>query len=173
MNELSKEVRHRQAKRRMRKQLTNVLQSVVDLEHMRLFQKLLSKSVQVCPICLENVDKHAAVITLCGHVFHADCILEWHFWSSHPSTCPSCRMEDLYWFSVADMKNFFMSTLDLLSRTLIHHECTRVNIWRSTFHADYYRNFCQGSVHAIIALCPLRLMNQDRYGFWNVMNMRT
>lgn len=41
-----------------------------------------------CPICLEKIGKNNVITTVCGHTFHASCIIQ----NLHVSkTCPLCR----------------------------------------------------------------------------------
>uniref|UniRef100_A0A182I6W6 Uncharacterized protein n=1 Tax=Anopheles arabiensis TaxID=7173 RepID=A0A182I6W6_ANOAR len=42
----------------------------------------------ICPICWELLSKDVC-ITCCGHIFHADCLLQWFECSK---TCPQCRI---------------------------------------------------------------------------------
>ena len=51
-------------------------------------EKLLSESYE-CPICLDNIEKDSNVfLTLCGHLFHHDCLNEA---MSFRQKCPTCR----------------------------------------------------------------------------------
>ncbi len=51
-------------------------------------EKLLSESYE-CPICLDNIEKESNVfLTLCGHLFHHDCLNEA---ISFHQKCPTCR----------------------------------------------------------------------------------
>ena len=45
-----------------------------------------TEAKEPCPICLSITEK--AVATLCGHVFHEQCIQEW---SKASNKCPVCR----------------------------------------------------------------------------------
>lgn len=43
-----------------------------------------------CSICLDSFTNKKAVRTICNHVFHYDCIIEW---MSIQQNCPICRLE--------------------------------------------------------------------------------
>ncbi|KAF9695323.1 hypothetical protein EKO04_006563 [Ascochyta lentis] len=50
-----------------------------------------------CPICAENFCK-ATVMTICGHVFHFQCLMDWFqsigsfsTYNNYECTCPMCR----------------------------------------------------------------------------------
>jgi hypothetical protein len=46
-----------------------------------------------CTICLEPLNAHQIQTTVCGHVFHNDCIRRW---LSQRNTCPVCCTEQTY-----------------------------------------------------------------------------
>ena len=41
-----------------------------------------------CPICYQRLSRRPTVNTLCGHVFHVDCL---NNWTARTTTCPICR----------------------------------------------------------------------------------
>ena len=50
---------------------------------------LINKKESVCPICLEQIDiKSNVYLTICGHLFHNDCINKNLEYSNR---CPTCR----------------------------------------------------------------------------------
>ena len=58
--------------------------------HIKKFyiDKLISEEFR-CPICLSNIDENENVfLTLCGHLFHLNCLNEA---TNVKSECPSCR----------------------------------------------------------------------------------
>ena len=57
-------------------------------------QYLINKRESICPICLEQIDIESNIyLTICGHLFHNDCIDE----SINYSTkCPTCRKVIFY-----------------------------------------------------------------------------
>lgn len=70
----------------LKKQLNKNILSV----HIKKYyiEKLLSESYE-CPICLDNIEKESHVfLTLCGHLFHHECLNEA---MSFRSKCPTCR----------------------------------------------------------------------------------
>ena len=49
-----------------------------------------TQSAAICPVCMDDLHTPHTVITLCGHVFHRQC-LDRHFKTPSGSKCPMCR----------------------------------------------------------------------------------
>jgi hypothetical protein len=51
---------------------------------------------EACSICLTAIDANG-VAPACGHVFHEDCLSDWH--QREQDSCPNCRrpLGDLFW----------------------------------------------------------------------------
>jgi Ring finger domain len=43
-----------------------------------------------CTICIEEIDRKDRVELMCGHCFHAVCIMDWFI--DGTSSCPICRL---------------------------------------------------------------------------------
>ena len=48
----------------------------------------LLKEYDICPICLTNMKENEIYLTICGHIFHNECIQEC---LNYDNKCPSCR----------------------------------------------------------------------------------
>tara|TARA_B100000965_G_scaffold90472_2_gene73694 strand:- start:11793 stop:12359 length:567 start_codon:yes stop_codon:yes gene_type:complete len=54
----------------------------------------LKRKIDVCPICLEKMDKKDRIETHCGHFFHQNCIQGWCVRKAKekkPCECPVCK----------------------------------------------------------------------------------
>ena len=57
-------------------------------------QYLINKRESVCPICLEQIDIESNIyLTICGHLFHNDCI---DGSINYSNKCPTCRKVIFY-----------------------------------------------------------------------------
>ena len=72
---------------------TNIIFGLMSDKQKNIYNLLYTKELYECPICYDNFELSAGVVTNCKHVFCEECLEKA---SSINSTCPCCRTELLY-----------------------------------------------------------------------------
>lgn len=81
-------------------------QTITDCNHIFNMIRPSSKQQHVsdaeeCSICCNNFEKCGVYTAKCGHKFHLECIVTWY--SKHV-TCPLCRVDDIDYPLMIDVK---------------------------------------------------------------------
>lgn len=89
-------------------------------------------NISECPICLEKIfNMKSCWITVCGHLFHKQCLREWEYQTRSNGNCPMCRK----WMGLMEFFDginysvypFIHNYLDLLDEydNFVHRFCEK------------------------------------------------